>query len=155
MQKIEHNSLCETETYKGMTDNDIKIISEKIDSLQKKILKSKFAEKVTESEMVSLILAVQELNRQKAEIERLKNAYKQCAWERDTFQSEVDVLKNKCEDCAGCSEWKCDCSNIRNQAIEEFAERLKDTYKNHLVCSFNVLNNDIDNLVKEMVGENP
>lgn len=25
------------------------------------------------------------LNRQKAEIERLKNAYKQCAWERDVF----------------------------------------------------------------------
>ena len=55
-----------------MTDNDIKTISEKIDSLQKKILESKFAEKVTESEMVSLILAVQELNRQKAENERLK-----------------------------------------------------------------------------------
>ena len=33
--------------------------------------------------------------------------------------------ENKCEDCAGCSVWKCDCSNIRNQALEEFYEKLK------------------------------
>lgn len=55
-----------------MTDNDIKTISEKIESLHKKILESKFAEKVAESEMMSLILAVQTINSQKAEIERLK-----------------------------------------------------------------------------------
>lgn len=62
-----------------MTDKDIKTISEKIDSLHKKILKSNFAEKVTESEMMSLILAVQELNRQKTEIERLqKKNTKKC-----------------------------------------------------------------------------
>lgn len=53
-----------------MTDNDIKIISEKIASLHEKILKSKFAESVTESEMMSLILAVRTINRLKAELEK-------------------------------------------------------------------------------------
>ena len=55
-----------------MTDKDLKTISEKIDSLHNKILNSKFAEMVSESEVMSLILAVQFLNRQQAEIERLK-----------------------------------------------------------------------------------
>lgn len=55
-----------------MTDNEIITICEKIESLHVKILKSKFAEKVTESEMLSLILAVRELNLQKAEIEKLQ-----------------------------------------------------------------------------------
>ena len=54
-----------------MTDNDIKTICEKIDSLHTKILKSKFAESVTESEIISLMLAGTILNRQQKEIERL------------------------------------------------------------------------------------
>lgn len=69
-----------------MTDNDVKTICEKIDSLHAKILNSKFAEIVTESEILSLILAVQELNRQKAEIERLRsqvNRLKKYDEERD------------------------------------------------------------------------
>lgn len=57
-----------------MTDKDIETICEKIDSLHAKILKSKFAEVVTESEILSLILAVQELNRQKTEIEEQDQA---------------------------------------------------------------------------------
>lgn len=56
-----------------MTDNDIKTICEKLGSLQEKILKSKFAEQVYESEITALALAVGELTRQKAEIERLKS----------------------------------------------------------------------------------
>lgn len=59
-----------------MTDNEIVDISEKLSSLQDKILKSRFAETVTESEMLSLVLATQEINHQKAEIERLENELK-------------------------------------------------------------------------------
>ena len=84
-----------------MTDNDVKTICGKIESLHDKILKSKFAEMVTENEMICLVLAVQELNRQKAEIERLQNAlFKQ----EDTMQmivkgrdTEIDRLKAKYE----------------------------------------------------------
>ena len=59
-----------------MTDNDINTIITKIESLHTKILKSKFAEQVTESEIMSLILAVIELSHQKAEIEKLKEELK-------------------------------------------------------------------------------
>lgn len=39
----------------------------------------------------------------------------------------VDVVqaeKPKCEDCAGCTTWKCDCANIRAKAIDEFISEL-------------------------------
>lgn len=35
---------------------------------------------------------------------------------------ELQTLKEnqrKCEDCAGCTTWKCDCSNVRAEAIDE------------------------------------
>lgn len=111
-----------------MTDKDIKTISEKIDSLHKKILESKFAEKVTESEMVSLILAVKELNRQKTEIENLNIELQAMRGAANSYKAEVERLKPKCEDCAGCNQWKCDCSNIESYAITKFAEKLKEYY---------------------------
>lgn len=42
---------------------------------------------------------------------------------------ELQELKEnhiRCEDCAGCTSWKCDCANVRDYAIREFAERLKE-----------------------------
>ena len=48
------------------------------------------------------------IKRQKAEIERLQNAYKQCAWERDAFLEEIKTAKAK--------------------VVTEFAEKLKEYY---------------------------
>jgi cell division septum initiation protein DivIVA len=42
------------------------------------------------------------------EVERLKNAYKQCAWERDAFLEELKTAKS--------------------EAIKDFAERLKEYF---------------------------
>ena len=64
-----------------------------------------------------------------AEIERLKNAYKQCAWERDTFLEQLKTDKS--------------------EAIKEFVERLKATPSAKQYKLF-VTKFDIDNLVKEM-----
>lgn len=47
-----------------MSEKDIKTICLKLESLHEKILKSKFAEKVYESEMMSLIIAIGELEKQ-------------------------------------------------------------------------------------------
>lgn len=80
-----------------MTDNDIKTICEKIESLHAKILKSKFAETVTESEVLSLILAVGELNRQKAEIERLRNESDELAEQLHNLLIEKDDLFDETE----------------------------------------------------------
>ena len=30
--------------------------------------------------------------------------------------------KPKCDECAGCTTWKCDCANIRDKAIDDFME---------------------------------
>jgi hypothetical protein len=46
------------------------------------------------------------INRQKAEVERL-NGY----------------INTNCLDCAGCKQWKCDCANIKAEAIKEFCEK--------------------------------
>ena len=51
------------------------------------------------------IIALDLINRQRAEIER---------------------LSHKCDDCAGCTQWICDCANIEAEAIKEFAERAKE-----------------------------
>lgn len=34
------------------------------------------------------------------------------------------LINNKCEDCAGCTQWLCDCSNERAVAIYEYKEKL-------------------------------
>lgn len=132
-----------------MTDNDITTICGKIESLHDKILKSKFSEMVTESEMICLVLAVQELNRQKAEIERLTKEQKLFA----------DIGKMY--------------SEVKAEAIKEFAERLTskvvntpfgvncsgetDEYKEGclrgLVAKQHNVLDMINNLVKEMVGD--
>ena len=67
------------------------------------------------------------INRQKEEIERLKDY---------PYTTQIEVSK-KLE------------SQIKSEAITEFAERLKDIYKVH-----DGLHITINNLVKEMVGEN-
>lgn len=36
-----------------------------------------------------------EIAEKDAEIERLKNAYKQCAWERDVFSEDVNAIKSE------------------------------------------------------------
>ena len=40
--------------------------------------------------------------------------------------------ERNCKDCAGCTQWKCDCSNIRAKAIDDFAEKLKAEYDNNM-----------------------
>lgn len=37
--------------------------------------------------------------------------------------------KPKCEDCAGCTVWKCDCANEREHAIDEFANFIHEKAK--------------------------
>ena len=157
MQKIEHNSLCETETYKGMTDNEIIKALEGMTYGGHSCMHCKYG--TTKSEDRCGLQgckigrdALDLINRQKAEIERLTNAYKQCAWERDTFQAEVDGLREHLsipngeedEDWYTMPQLKTP-KETKTEAIKEFAERLKDIYAVH-----DGLHIVIDNLVKEM-----
>lgn len=54
--------------------------------------------------------------------------YRSCGYAIDLInrqKAEIERLTHKCDDCAGCTKWNRDCSLIRAEAIEEFAERLR------------------------------
>lgn len=84
------------------------------------------------------------INRQKAEIERLKECPK-CIYEYDGKTTEYCVQ-------GPCSNFKT-AEQVRAEAIKEFAERLKE--KALPKCDWDncVDVDDIDNFVKEMVGD--
>jgi histone H3/H4 len=69
-------------------------------------------------------------------------------------KAEIERLTPECEECAGCNQWKCDCFNERAEAIKEFAERLnKEAFvisRIHKRPYFAVTCEDIDNIKKEM-----
>lgn len=58
-----------------MSNDDITTICSKIESLHTKILNSNFCEMVTESEMLCLILVVQELNLQNTKLQKAKKEF--------------------------------------------------------------------------------
>lgn len=87
-----------------MTDNEI---IKALECLHKRILQSKFAEEVTETEIMGLVGALDLINRQKAEIERLKE------YNETLLTANVDL-------------WN-EILVIKSEAIKEFAERGKKT----------------------------
>ena len=81
------------------------------------------------------------INRQKAEIERLKQII-------DEQNKEIIKLQKR------IIFWRDDLNyqpeKIKSDAIKKFAERLKERYEKRMICSTNILNNEIDSLVEKM-----
>lgn len=100
------------------------------------------------------------INRQQAEIEKLNvelvgmrgacNSYKM---HYDNAKAEIEKLERVTSYLEGVCESTPD--KVRAEAIKEFAERLKINYSKPLfaVGSYNEFIREVDNLVKEMVGE--
>lgn len=116
-----------------MSDNDIKTICEKIGSLQEKILKSKFAETVTESEMLCLILAVRGLNDQKAEIAVLTTAVDNSTKEflklHDEYQdqkADIEKLQEVNADLNESLRLAAEANKDLNAEVEEWEARAKE-----------------------------
>ena len=87
--------------------------------------------------------AYDEINRLQAENERLRNAYKQCAFERDAY---IEIENTAI-------------AEAKAEAYKEFAEKAKEFMHNKFKAldeyEFEyITERDIDNLLKEMVGEN-
>lgn len=57
----------------------------------------------------------------------------------------------KCEDCAGCTNWLCDCANIRANAIDEFAEQMKELVYKWIDKGF-IAVGCIDKIAEQMKG---
>lgn len=69
---------------------------------------------------------------------------------------ELQALKEnqrKCEECAGCTEWMCDCANVRDKAIDEFAERMKELINKWIEKGY-IRTNSIDEIAEQMKKEN-
>lgn len=162
-----------------MSDEDIK---QSLEEFQNRILKTNLSYHIFESEMMAVVNALDLINRQQAEIERLK-------WEKDHFEFKVDDLNGKLEKFkeyrdikneayereieklqAEIEKWKveytkacaerdariCTQDYFKSEAIKEFAERLK----SRLFYECGDINFSetcetrrlIDNLLAEMVG---
>lgn len=149
-------------TDKNLTNNEI------IKTLEGAILNAKRCDsKVWSIEIYKLENALDLINRLqaekeelvgnndklKAEIERLTNAYKQCAWERDVFAEDIKQEIKK-----DCSYLMLDIKNIKAEAYKEFTEKLKEFMHNKFKAldeyEFEyITERDIDNLLKETEGE--
>jgi hypothetical protein len=64
-------------------------------------------------------------------------------------KSEVASMPHKCKDCAGCTQWKCDCANIELEVAREIFEEIEDVL-NH-IGYFDEL--DFNALKKKYTGE--
>lgn len=116
-----------------MTDNDIKKALELCATLDSGNCKKCPCREICKENDGTLTKSILDLiNRQKAEIERLRNSTKDIFMKATTHMNDI-------------------CDKIKSEAIKEFAERLKEKlqwdveFDNKLVFE-----SDIENLVKEM-----
>lgn len=63
-------------------------------------------------------------------------------------KAEIERLSHKCEDCAGCAQWKCDCSIIESEAVKKFAHFLIDNSTDGTISL-----SDLPDLVIQMTEE--
>ena len=112
----------------------------------------------------NMINALDLINRYEAEIERLQKAYikeQECfsiqSLENERLKVECERLRNSGIRANSVEDWITFCNKLRAEAIKEFAKRLKlkaiqkfdwNEYINEYIKV-----EDIDDLVKEMVGE--
>lgn len=122
-----------------MTDNEI------IQALENEVKSAEYVDSYycNGVDLTLIKSAIDLINRQKAEIERLKECPK-CIYEYDGNTTEYCVQ-------GPCSNFKT-VEQIKYEAYKEFAEKLK---KRFYLCAGRCVVNvyHIDNLVKEMVGE--
>ena len=136
-------------TERKFTDEEV--ISEKLESLHKKILKSKFAETVYESEIMALIVAVQTINRQKSEIDILVRKHDTLLDEIAEKNAEIERLNAVSEICGDCHKKYAEkIERAKAEAIKEFWNELKcrNTLDYRIVSTITG-----DNLVKEMTED--
>lgn len=124
-----------------MTDNEIiKALESEVKSAE--YVDSEYCDGV---DLTLIKSAVDLINRQKAEIERLKECPK-CIYEYDGKTTEYCVQ-------GPCSNFKT-VEQIKSEAYREFAEHLKEEWSNNYYDSPDVdFDEFVGNILKEMVGE--
>ena len=118
-----------------MTDNEIiKALEEELKTaltINHRFEESNDTENPDDHKFIALLInTIKLINRQKAEIERLKH--------NNIAMAQHSLIL-------------CQANYI--EGVKDFAKRFKEKYKNYVVISMAKINNGIDNLVKEMEGE--
>lgn len=109
------------------------------------------------------------INSQEQRIKELSTENKQWRndWERNQSQWEEaygkldaenerlrDFVSSKCEECAGCTSWKCDCANIEAQAKADTVRKM-----HSMLCEGRVSNDTVvivaNQVAKEMLEGKP
>ncbi len=141
-----------TDKLTDVTDNKVGKItdSEIVKALEDKIEFENFDENgyaVVDIEKLKNILDL--INRLQAENERLKNAYKQCAWERDIFAEDMKEEIKK-----DCSYLMLDIKTIKAEAYKECIEKVKALFpSDNEPYQYWEIHEGADNILKELVGE--
>lgn len=119
-----------------MTDNDI------IKALEKEIRLAEYVDSdYCSSVDVSLLrVTIDLINRQQAEIERLKASF-------ENLQKTTLYWYEKCNELLD------ECEIAKSEARKEFAERLKEKYRMDFNSTWSSIYNPIDNLLGEMEKE--
>ena len=98
------------------------------------------------------------INRQKAEIFKEKNKNSKLRNERNRLKAEVERLTAERDamhqDVIAAEEYDWQCKTAKAEAHKEFADRLKENSIATFSWNGVVLVEEIDNLLKEMVGDN-
>ena len=69
--------------------------------------------------------------------------------ENQQLKDRIAELEHKCDDCAGCTQWKCDCANIESHAVEQFAEKVAKR-----LININGIKQILDETLKECLCDN-
>ena len=114
------------------------------------------------------------INRQQAEIERLKIDKALLRQDVNADSAEIRALRRKLDDrcwdfcsISGCEGASNDCwktcpdsryNKIKNEAVKEFAERLKELYTSEFISddfhfAVGAIKQNIDDIMREMVGD--
>lgn len=106
--------------------------------------------KVWSIEVYKLENALDLITRQQAEIERLKNAYKQCAWERDIFAEDMTQEIKK-----DCSFLMLDIKTIKAEAYKECLKKFEKNIKDVKVTLGQTweIQNALKKTLNELVGD--
>ena len=119
-----------------------------LECLHKRILQSKFAEEVTETEIMGLVNAPKLINRQKAKIKEFDEKLVIQQGLIDYQKAEIERLNIELQSMRNAANsYKMHYETAKSEAIKEFAKRLKCGVPQEtgvIRCA------DVDNLVKEM-----
>lgn len=124
------------------SDTLLKMAADKIEELENKI-----------SELSLVNETIDLITRQQAEIERLQSMNQAKLETIHDLQTEIENLKIELSSMrTAANSYKMHYEDGKSEAVKEFAERLKEKYSIADVI-VTVDATDIDNLVKEMVGD--